>query len=96
MVAWTHRVVRIHAFFERVIVIALLLLLMIVVLLSAGMLAVEIVTSVAQRVFGGAPVLTGHVHEFFERLSGLHVIFGGFLLILIGLELDEDRRSLPR
>jgi uncharacterized membrane protein (DUF373 family) len=87
MIPWTRRVVQAHVIFERAIVIVLLVLLMLVVLWSSGMLAVEIVKSLLTRALGGPPADPNYVTEFFERLSGLHVIFGGFLLILIGLEL---------
>jgi uncharacterized membrane protein (DUF373 family) len=87
MTSWSRRVVRIHTLFEQAIVVVLLLLLIIVVLMSTGMLAAEIVKSVISRALGAPPLGMRYVMEFFDRLSGLHVIFGGFLLILIGLEL---------
>lgn len=78
---------RIYSVVEKAIIITLLVTLMVVVLWASGAYAFELFRILAVRLFGGQVVSHAEVTSIFERISILHDVFGGFLLILIGVEL---------
>lgn len=78
---------RAYEWFERVIILALLLLLMIVVLWSTTSMGIAIVTALFQRIVSGTEVEHTALADVLGQMHILHDVFGGFLLILIGVEL---------
>ena len=81
------RAMQLYTRFEQLIVIALLIMLGTTILWATGILALDIGGTIAARLAGGGPADEAHVSEFLSRLSVLREVFGGFLLILIGVEL---------
>jgi len=81
------RVMSAYAFFERAIVYVLLGLLVVVVLFATWALASELLSWLWIRLSGGDRIDAHAANEFFERLNLLRKIFGGFMLVLIGIEL---------
>lgn len=77
---------RVYEVVERTIIVVLLIVLMVIVLWSAGVLAVEFLGEIIGR-FRGGPIDRTDMTSFLERFRLLHDVFGGFLLILIGVEL---------
>jgi uncharacterized membrane protein (DUF373 family) len=81
------RLLTAYEWFERTVYAVLLVLLMIVVGWSTISLAVTIGGFYAARL-GGAPQADPQViHAMMSRFELLHDVFGGFLMILIGIEL---------
>lgn len=78
---------RAYDMFERTVVIALLVLLMAVVLWSTLALGTGIVSSMFIRLATGTTVEHSPLADVIANMHVLHDVFGGFLLILIGLEL---------
>ena len=78
---------RTYEMFERTVVIALLVLLMAVVLWSTVALGIGIVSTVYARLVTGTTVEHSPLADVIANMHVLHDVFGGFLLILIGLEL---------
>jgi uncharacterized membrane protein (DUF373 family) len=81
------RLVRAYEYFERVIVITLLALLMVVVLWATVAMGIGIGASLVARLTTGTVVEHSPLADVLSRMSILHEVFGGFLLILIGVEL---------
>ena len=76
-----------YTWFEQGIVLILLALLIIVVVMGTWSLASEILVRAYGRLTGAPPIRHEEIAEFFERLSVLREVFGGFMLVLIGIEL---------
>jgi uncharacterized membrane protein (DUF373 family) len=79
--------VRVYERLERVIVISLLVLLMTVMLWATVSMGIGIAASLAARLTAGTTVEDSSLHDVLTRMHVLHDVFGGFLLILIGVEL---------
>jgi len=77
-----------YRYFERAVILVLLVLLMVVILWATVAFSFDIIKAVALRVFGGIRVAQYVTQEdIVSRMGILHDVFGGFLLILIGIEL---------
>ena len=77
---------RVYNIVEKVIVVVLLLVLMLVVPWACGLYSFELLRLLVVRMTTGEVVGPG-VLSITERMSILREVFGGFLLILIGVEL---------
>jgi uncharacterized membrane protein (DUF373 family) len=78
---------RVYEFVERAIILVLLVMLTIVVLWATGVYSLSLLQVLGARLFGGQIATEATVYGIFERIGMLHEVFGGFLLILIGVEL---------
>ena len=83
------KILRAYEVFERTIILAVLVLLMIVVLWGTGAFAIEVLSRTWARVTGAPPDPAGAI-VFLHEFARLREIFGGFLLLLIGVELMKS------
>jgi uncharacterized membrane protein (DUF373 family) len=79
--------IRVYTFVERVIVVILLIVLMIVVLWASGIYSFDLMHMLGQRIMGGERISGEAVTVVSTRMIVLRDVFGGFMLILIGVEL---------
>jgi uncharacterized membrane protein (DUF373 family) len=77
---------RVYNVVEKVIIVTLLVVLMLVVPWACGIYSFELLRLLVLRMTTGEVVAPG-VLSITERMSILREVFGGFLLILIGVEL---------
>ena len=78
---------RLYQVIERTIILVLLVMLTLIVLFATGAYSLALLQVLGGRLFGGQVVSEHTVVDVFSRISMLHEVFGGFLLILIGVEL---------